>query len=1195
MLLPGRLALCFLALWVALAAPLPARASEGTPAPVGGFVDLRGWDFAHRGTVELDGDWLLHPGAFDDPGDPPAGRPVPVPGPWNRFMPDGIAEGFGTYAVTIACDSASGLGLSFPVEHSAVHWYVNGRLVSRQGDPAPSADAAHPAAVQRIVQLVDVRCPLHVVAHVSNFEARRGGLMRSIELGDMRELMQVREWSVVRDAFVIGALVLLGVLPLVFYLSRRKEPSTLYFGLFCLCFALGVAATGTRLVQPLLGALSWDAYLRFGLVSWYAALTLFVCFLRSLHPADMHPMVVRALGIWVAGTSALTLLLPAGVFSALLPWTQGSAAIAAALVGFTLVKAWRRGRRSAGLLLLGTAVLTVCAVHDVLAFQHLTHGSWAPIGVFFFVAAPAHILVRRLSRALSIEERLAIEGQQKADLLVRATNAGLLDWNAITGKVATSDRYREMLGWPSGPDAAEPPPLWELLHPDDRERVQSAFVRQLRDRSVRSGVKVNEPMEWRMRRTDGEPVWVHAEAISVCDAEGRTLRFICSFIDITQQRTQQEQLRAQMELTRTEQRRLELVVRGAQVGIVDWDGHTHETYYSPIFRRIRGYAPDADTSDWPDYFKVMIHPEDRERITRRWVAFIKGKGPEGPRGDFYAPEEYRLLRGDGSYVWVRVSGMAVRDDRDFVVRWIAAVIDMTERRAQEEALRASRDRIAEQATLLEQQNEALKENVRLREEVERIGRHDIKTPLNSIVAVPRLLREERRLGPEADELLGVVERAGYRILSMVNLSLDLYKMEQGSYVFRPDAVDLADLAAKVIADVRMHAESKQVRIECDLAGAPFAWAEELLCYSLLANLLKNAVEASPPGATVSVSAQAGSEGTVAIRIHNQGAVPAAVRATFFQKYASMGKASGTGLGTYSARLMARVQDGDVAMATDDVEGTTLTVVLRAAPPDAVPATARHLAERRGIDPAVLSALPPTRVLLVDDDEYNLLIVRRFLPAPPFTVETAINGRVALAAAQANWPGLVFMDLDMPVMGGMEAVSELRALQRSGGHPPCAIVALSSHDDEATRRQAIAAGFDRYLTKPVTREVIHETLLALCETGAAPPSAASLAGRDDPVVIDEELRPIVARFIQSRLALLDEMDAALGTGAHDEMRRIAHKLAGSFALYGFAWAGERARWIEHHGAANAGAVPEAIAELRGHLQQARAHHPAGSTA
>src|SRR4030095_11475862 len=92
--------------------------------------------------------------------------------------------------------------------------------------------------------------------------------------------------------------------------------------------------------------------------------------------------------------------------------------------------------------------------------------------------------------------------------------------------------------------------------------------------------------------------------------------------------------------------------------------------------------------------------------------------------------------------------------------------------------------LAAQALQLEIQNEARKESVRLREEVERIGRHDLKTPLNSILAVPRLLREERRLGPEADELLGIVERAGYRILSMVNLSLDLYQMEQGSYSFR---------------------------------------------------------------------------------------------------------------------------------------------------------------------------------------------------------------------------------------------------------------------------------------------------------------------------------------------------------------------------------------------------------------------------
>ncbi|QJW84142.1 response regulator [Ramlibacter terrae] len=544
-------------------------------------------------------------------------------------------------------------------------------------------------------------------------------------------------------------------------------------------------------------------------------------------------------------------------------------------------------------------------------------------------------------------------------------------------------------------------------------------------------------------------------------------------------------------------------MRGARVGMVDWDGVTHETYYSPRFREIRGYAPDADTSGWPDYFRVMIHPDDRERITRRWIAFIRGHGPEGMHGEFYAPEEYRLLRADGGYVWVQVSGMAVRDANGFVTRWIAATIDVTERRNQQ--------------ALLEQQNETLRENVRLREEVERIGRHDIKTPLNSIVSVPRLLREERRLGPEADELLGIVERAGYRILSMVNLSLDLYKMEQGSYIFRPDAVDLADLVEKVLADVRLHAASKGIRFEVDLAGAAYAWAEELLCYSLLANLVKNAVEASPEGLAVSIRAGAAVDGTVTLHIHNRGEVPEAIRGSFFQKYATLGKASGTGLGTYSARLMARVQDGDIAMRTS-AEGTTLSVTLRAAAEGVTPATVRHASERARGGRLQVTSLPPRRVLLVDDDEYNLLIVRRFLPTPPFTVDTAINGRVALAAAQRHWPDVLFMDLDMPVMGGMEAVRELRAMEQATQAKRCTMIALSSHEDAQTQAAALQAGFDRYLSKPVTRDRIHEALLGLggAQAGA---SVAMPASATDPVLVDADMEPGFDTYLASRRALV----------------------------------------------------------------------------
>src|SRR5207253_5433319 len=82
-------------------------------------------------------------------------------------------------------------------------------------------------------------------------------------------------------------------------------------------------------------------------------------------------------------------------------------------------------------------------------------------------------------------------------------------------------------------------------------------------------------------------------------------------------------------------------------------------------------------------------------------AFIAGNGPEGRQGEYYAPEEYRLLRADASYVWVQVSGVAVRDAKGFVTRWIAAISDITERRAQAQELERRGLALAEQKAILE--------------------------------------------------------------------------------------------------------------------------------------------------------------------------------------------------------------------------------------------------------------------------------------------------------------------------------------------------------------------------------------------------------------------------------------------------------------------------------------------------------------
>ncbi|RYF37208.1 MAG: PAS domain-containing protein, partial [Comamonadaceae bacterium] len=401
-----------------------------------------------------------------------------------------------------------------------------------------------------------------------------------------------------------------------------------------------------------------------------------------------------------------------------------------------------------------------------------------PLGLLCFALAPGIVMARRLARALNAEELRALEQRVRGDLLVRTTQAGIFDWDTTLNRRGYSDRLREMLGEPPQTREGDGPMFHAFVHPEDRERVVRQFEQSLADRGTASGEVRHPPSEYRLQRADGGTVWVLAEAIRLTGSDGATLRFICSFLDITG------------------------------------------------------------------------------------------------------------------------------------------------RRAMEEGLKASRDQVAEQAGLLRLQNAQLERDARLREDVERMSRHDLKTPLNGLIGAVRLLREEAQMPQGSRELLAVAERAGYRMLEMVNLSLDLFRMEQGSYDFRPRPVDLAAVVERVLVDTRSLAEGGHVDISFDHGAR--SWpvrAEELLCYSILANLVKNAVEATPPGGLVAITFLPGT--MVRLRIHNPGDLAPEVARGFFDKYFSGGKSGGTGLGTYSARLMARVQQGDLALETGPGRGVAL--------------------------------------------------------------------------------------------------------------------------------------------------------------------------------------------------------------------------------------------------------------------------------
>ena len=238
------------------------------------------------------------------------------------------------------------------------------------------------------------------------------------------------------------------------------------------------------------------------------------------------------------------------------------------------------------------------------------------------------------------------------------------------------------------------------------------------------------------------------------------------------------------------------------------------------------------------------------------------------------------------------------------VDYITKPFEIAEVQARVETHLKLRQALAE----LESQNQMLKDYARLRDEVERMTHHDLKTPLNAVISVPAMLLEEHNLTQDQRDLLGMLQESGHRMLHLINSSLDLYKMEIGRYQLRPEPVEVLRLIRQIWAQSRELAHAKRLQLNLLMAGRPvkageglWVWGEETLIYSLLANLIKNAVEASPEDGSITITLAEGEQNLV--RIHNQGEVPEAMRDKFFDKFATAGKKGGTGLGTYTAKLI----------------------------------------------------------------------------------------------------------------------------------------------------------------------------------------------------------------------------------------------------------------------------------------------------
>lgn len=219
----------------------------------------------------------------------------------------------------------------------------------------------------------------------------------------------------------------------------------------------------------------------------------------------------------------------------------------------------------------------------------------------------------------------------------------------------------------------------------------------------------------------------------------------------------------------------------------------------------------------------------------------------------------------------------------------------------------------------------------LRDDVDHITRHDLKGPLAGIIGVAQGLIQGGGLDAEKLEQLRLLEETALQTLNMVNLSSELFKIETGRFVLDAKPVAIGEILSRTLELARTTYAEKQLHLSIAAEGtqpgeAPRALGDAMLCYSLFQNLIKNACEAAPAGGRILVKLI--DQAPLSVVIQNDGAVPADIRDRFFEKFATSGKSGGTGLGTYSARLLAQAQGGSVEMRVSDADdATTITVTL----------------------------------------------------------------------------------------------------------------------------------------------------------------------------------------------------------------------------------------------------------------------------
>lgn len=545
-------------------------------------------------------------------------------------------------------------------------------------------------------------------------------------------------------------------------------------------------------------------------------------------------------------------------------------------------------------------------------------------------------------------------------------------------------------------------------------------------------------------------------------------------------------------------------------------------------------------------FQDITYPDDMELDLDHVQRILSGKIAN------YSIEK-RYLRKDGGIVWCQLTVALVRHADGSPNYFISVIADITERKKTEQELQAYRqhleDMVAERTEQLLHAKEAAEAANLAKSAFLSNMSHELRTPLNAILGFSELMENDPEIPSAQKANLGIINRSGTYLLGMINDVLDLSKIEAGRFDLDVKAFDLQTMLedAGRLTEQRALSNNLTFSLDLDPDMQRYVRGDGGKLRQVVVNLLGNSVKFTREGGVILRAGTQPMDDPAMIRlrieIEDSGiGIPADKLGELFKPFVQLAEPSGTkgtGLGLAISRSLIELMGGSIDVESSPDKGTIFGIDLPLPLSDAA-----EVASRTSVPPVVQGLAPGQpawRVLVVDDNQPNRVLLVTLLAQAGFQVREAENGQEAVLAFEQWQPHLIWMDMRMPVMDGYQASAKIRGLP---GGDAVKIIALTASAFKEQHELILQAGCNEVVHKPYKAAEIFKVLASYLgakftyrgEEPAAAHVAGQLAGSDI-AVIPAELRGALrqaaleldTRAMADAIEKITGLSAQLGTG------------------------------------------------------------------